>query len=167
MQGILPGRARLPNERGATLAEVIIAVMLAAALIGLVGTAFYQFYAASRWGLDHLTALSDLQQASLWLGRDANESQVFVPGAGSVYGTLRWPGSTVEYRYAYDAANTALVREHLVGGTVQSTQVVARRIATQGDVTFSYSGGMLTVSITATAGSVSHTAELQLHLRVD
>jgi hypothetical protein len=158
---------RLPSERGATLAEVLIAVFLAAALMGLIGTAFYQFYAASRWGLNHLTALSDLQQAGLWLARDANQSQTFAAGAGSVYGTLRWPGSTEEYRYSYDAADTALVREHLVGGSVQATHVVARHIAAQGDVAFSLSGDLLTVNITSTVGGVSPSTELQLQLRVD
>ena len=53
-------------------------------------------------------------------------------------------------------------------GVPQSTRRVARRIANQGDVTFSASGSLLTVSITATSagGTITESSSLKLSMRV-
>jgi len=143
-----------------------MAVSISAVVLTMLGTAVYQFYAISTFGQARLTALQDLQNAGLWLGRDAQEAAAFVPGAGTVYGTFRWSDSSVEFRYSYSAADTALVRQHLLGGVVQSTLEVARHIASQGDVTFSPSGNRVVVTLTAASGSVTATDSLTLTMRV-
>jgi hypothetical protein len=132
----------------------------------MLGTAVYQFYAVSTVGQARLTALQDLQNAGLWLGRDAQEAAAFVPGGGAVYGTFRWSDSSVEFRYSYNAGAQALVRQHLIGGVLQSTLEVARHIASQGDVVFSPSGNRVVVSLASTSGSVTVTDSLTLTLRV-
>lgn len=159
------GRRCWRDEAGATLVETLIALAISAAVVTMLGSAVYQFYAISYWGNDRLAVLHDLQNAGLWIGRDANEAASFTSGAGTVYGTLSWPDLSVQYRYSYDSGNTALLREHLVGGVPQSTVTVARHIAFQSDVSFAVSGSRLTVTITSTSDSVSASSTLTLTMR--
>ncbi len=156
------------NERGVTIPELMISLVISASVAGLIGTAVFQFFVVTSEGNDRLTVLQSLQNASVWLGRDSSEASVATGGTGNVYGTLTTGDPTVEYRYSYDAAEKTLVREHLISGVVQSTHVVARRIENQGDIVFSAIGNLITVSITATSdnGAVSETRTLDLAMRV-
>jgi prepilin-type N-terminal cleavage/methylation domain-containing protein len=164
------GRVQLliRNERGVTIPELMISLVIAASVAGLIGTAVYQFFVVTSNGNDRLTVLQSLQNASVWLGRDVSETQSFSIGTGNVYGTLTTGDPSVEYRYSYDATEKALVREHLVSGVVQSTRDVARRIENQGDIVFSVSGNLVSVSITSTSdnGAVSETRALDMAMRV-
>ncbi|HEX9893427.1 MAG TPA: prepilin-type N-terminal cleavage/methylation domain-containing protein [Gemmatimonadales bacterium] len=154
------------DERGFTIPEMLIATVLVASAAGLIATAIYEVFVVARSGNARLAALSDLETASLWIGRDASEAQSFAAGSGTVYGTLTTSTATIQYQYSYDSANTALVREVLVSGSPTSTLQIARRIAAQGNVAFSLSGSLLTVSITSTVGPTSETTTLKLGMRV-
>lgn len=155
-------------ERGATLPEMLIAIVLSTFAAGLIATAAYQFFIVTNDSNNRLAVLHDLENASTWLGRDASESQLFSPGSGAIYGTLETGNPSIKYRYSYDTGNTALVREDLVDEVVQSTIRIARWIANQGDVVFSVSGNLLTVSITATDadGLLSESATLKFSMKV-
>ena len=155
----------LREEKGASLVELLVAIAISVLVFSVLSTALVQFVLTTRWGNNQLQATSDIQVASIWLGRDALEAASFTPGAGTEYGTLSWADASQEYRYLYDSAETALVREHLDGGVLQSRTLIARQIQNQADVTFAYSGGLLTVNITATAGGESESASLELSLR--
>jgi len=152
-------------ERGTTMVELLVAMSISVLVFGIISTAMVQFFLVTRWGNDQLIITNDLQVASLWLGRDALESANFVPGAGAVYGTLNWADSTNQYRYSYDASDGSLVREHFENSILQSTLQVARHITNQGDVVFSTSSQLLTVSITSTSGDESETVDLSLAMR--
>lgn len=154
---------RVHSERGTTLVELLVAMSISVLVFGIISTSLVQFFLVTRWGNDQLLITNDLQVASLWLGRDALESASFTPGTGTVYGTLNWDDSTNQYRYSYDSGN--LVREHLVDSNLLSTLQVARHIKYQGDVVFSTSGQLLTVSITSTSGDESETVDLSLAMR--
>jgi hypothetical protein len=54
----------------------------------------------------------------------------------------------------------------LVSGNPTNTQQIARNIAAQGDVTFSLSGTLLTVTITSTSATLSESATLNASMRV-
>lgn len=161
-----PPATRQPGESGATLVELLLALAVSAVVMTMLGTAVYQFYSISSWGQARLAVLKDLQTAGLWLGRDAQEAAAFVPGAGTVYGTFQWSDSSFEYRYSYRAVDQALVREAIASSIVQSTLLVARHIASQGDVTFSPNGKRVEVTLTATSGSVTASNTLTLTMRV-
>lgn len=154
------------SERGFTLVEMLISMVLVAGSAALIATAIYQVFIVAKDGNARLTVLGDVQNASLWVGRDSSEAASWAAGSGTEYGTLTTGDPTVEYRYSYDAATTSLVREHLVSGSPVSTLSIARRIANQGDVSFSLSGSLLTFSITGTSGSTSESATLNLGMRV-
>lgn len=161
----LPGALR-HSERGASLVELLVAMAISTFVIGALGTSLYQFYAISTYSQARMTALQDVQNAGLWLGRDAQEAAAFVPGAGSVYGTFRWSDASVEFRYSYDSGDGALVREHILGGVVQSTLPIARHVASQGDVVFAPTGNRVVVTLTSTSGPVTVTDSVMLTMRV-
>jgi hypothetical protein len=144
---------------------LVVAVGITVLVLGFLATAVVQFFDVTRWGNDRLVIDSDFQTAALWLGRDAGEANAFNPGSGTTYGILRWPDGSNQYRYSYSAADTALVREHILGGSVLSNLQVAKHIAAQGDVTFTSSAGLLTVTLTATSGAVSQTVEFKFDMR--
>ena len=159
-------RSKSRGEEGASLVELLVAVAISTVVVTLVGMAVFQFYSISSHGQARMAVLHDLQNAGLWLGRDTNEAANFTAGAGSVYGTFDWSDSSVQFRYSYDAVDTALIREHLVSGVVQSAVTVARHIASQGDVTFAPTGQRVSVTITATAGTVAASNTIVLTMRV-
>ena len=156
---------RVHSERGTTMVELLVAMSISVLVFGIISTALVQFFLVTRWGNDQLIVTNDLQVASLWLGRDALESASFTPGAGVIYGTLNWADSTHQYRYSYNLSDGSLVREHFQDSILQSTLQVARHIANQGDVSFSISDELLTVSITSTSGDESEAVSLKLALR--
>jgi Tfp pilus assembly protein FimT len=155
----------LKDEQGASLVELLVAIAISVLVFSILSTALVQFILVTRWGNNQLQVTNDIQVASIWLGRDAVESASFTPGTGTEYGTLAWADSSHEYRYIYDIADTALIREHYDSGILQNTITVARRIQNQADVVFSISGELLSVSITATSGDESETANLDFALR--
>lgn len=161
-------RRLVTEDRGMTLTEMLVTLFLMSLLLGLLGTAFYQFFTATRWGNNTLTALHDLENAQVWLSRDARQAQSFTPGSSPVYGAFDCGDySTVEYRYSYDSGNTALVREKIVDGGVESTLTVARHIAQQSDVGFSVNGSLVTITLTSTSGAISGNTTLKINMRTD
>jgi Tfp pilus assembly protein PilV len=156
------------SERGVSLPEILVATVIAASVAGLLGTTVYQFFRATTDGRNHLAVQNSVRNASLWLGRDATEAQSFSPGSGTTYGTFITGEPSIKFRYSYDASEKALVRDYLVDDVVQTSQAVARNIENQGDVVFSVTGGLLTVTITTTSpdGSASEDLTLNLAMRV-
>lgn len=158
-------RDKIKNEKGASLVEMLVAMAISVMVFGVITTALVQFMLVTRWGNSQLQISSDIQIASLWLGRDALEASSFTPGADTVYGTLNWADSTHQFRYSYDPVDKALIREHLVSGVVQKTITVSRHIAVQTDVVFNLSGKLLTVSITSTSGDEVESVDINFALR--
>jgi len=153
------------GEKGTTVVELLVAMAISVIVFGVITTALVQFILVTRWGNSQLQISNDLQVASIWLGRDALESSSFTTGAGSEYGTLNWPDSSRQFRYSYDPVEGTLVRQFIEDGVVQTTLSVARHIPNQGDVVFSVSGKLLTVSITSTSGDETKNANLQFAMR--
>lgn len=163
-----PLRRLVTEDRGVTLTEMLVTTFLMSLLIGVLGTAFYQLFTTTRWGNDTLTALHDLENAEVWLSRDASEAQSFTPGSSPVYGTFDCGDySTVQYRYSYDSGDTALVREKIVDGGVESTLTVARHIAQESDVGFSVNGSLVTITLASTSDAISRNTTLEINMRTD
>lgn len=164
-QRLLKNTLKVRDDRGASLVELLVAIAISVLIFSVLSTALVQFVLTTRWGNSQLQVTNDIQVVSLWLGRDALEAASFTPGAGAEYGTLAWADASQQYRYLYNNAETSLIREHYDGGILQSTTTVSRQIQNQGDVTFSITGNLLSVSITSTTGGESETALLDLALR--
>jgi hypothetical protein len=151
------------GEAGITLVELLAGLGISIFVLAFVGTAVFQFYKVTGWGNDRMLLASSLQTAQLWLGRDAVQANSFTPGATPVYGTLSIPtsGSPIQIQYSYDSAAHTLVRTDASG-----SQVVARNIANESDVSFSLSGRQLDVSLTSTRGSLTDSSVFSFALRV-
>ncbi len=161
-------RRRKNGESGATLPELLIALVVSAAAMVLIGAAVYHLFVASSLGNARLTALHNLGNASLWLNRDTKQSTTFSPESAPIYGTFTTGDPSVQFRYTYDATDEALVRQRLIDGSVDQTVTVARGILDQEDVQFSTSGALVTVSLTARdpQGQVAESMLLQSAMRV-
>jgi len=153
------------GERGASLVELLIAIAIAVMVTSVLSTTLVQFMLTTRWGNHQLQITNDIQGASLWLGRDALEAASFTPGASPIYGTLNWADGSQQFRYSYQAADQELIREYYLDGALQSSTTVARHISNPTDVVFNLTGKLLSVSITATSGDESETANLKFALR--
>lgn len=153
------------GQAGFTLPEMLIAAFLVASAAGLIATAIYQVFIVSQGGNARLSELTDLENAALWIGRDATESVSWTPGAGRVYGVFDTSDPTISYRYGFIGAENALARQVLVSGTPQQTLSIARHIANQGDVVFNVSGSLVTVAITSTSGATSQSATFNVSMR--
>jgi type II secretory pathway pseudopilin PulG len=151
------------GEAGITLVELLAGLGISVFVLAFVGTAVFQFYKVTGWGNDRMLLAANLQTAQLWLGRDAVQANSFTPGTSPVYGTLSIPtgGSPIQIQYSYDTAAHTLVRTDASG-----SQIVARDIANESDVSFSPSGQQLDVSLTSTRGSLTDTSDLSFALRV-
>lgn len=159
-------RGLIVDERGVSLVELLVGLSIAAMLIGFIGTSVYQFFSVTRWGNARMAVSAQLQTATTWLGRDAAEAETFTAGSGATYGTFAWPSGDPAFRYRYDAAGESLLRDLIEGGSVQSTTTVARNIQAQSDVSFVPTGSTVSVTITATSGSISDSVDLTLAMRV-
>lgn len=153
------------NETGASLVELLITLAISLGIVFVITNSMVQFMLVSRWGNEQLLTSNSIQTATIWLGRDVTEAESFTPGTGTEYGTLNWEDSSQQFRYSYDSASQTLVREHLVNSIVQSTTTAARYISNQGDIGFSNTGNLLTVTIKATRGDLTDTAVLSLAMR--
>lgn len=155
-------------ERGATLPELLIALLVSTAALGLIGTAVYQLFVTSAIGNARLTALHNLQNAALWLNRDAQQAEGFTPGSDPVYGVFTTGDPSIQFRYSYDAMEAALLRELLIDGASDRTLQVARGVQDQGDIVFSAIGSLLTISITTgdLDGQVTESMQLRSAMRV-
>lgn len=161
---ILEGSLR--GESGATLVELIAALGIAVFVLAFVGTVVVQFFRLTTWGNDRMVLTSNLQTAQVWLGRDVVQASGFTAASSPVYGVFTLPassGPTHHVRYSFDSTSHTLVRTDI---EASQTQVVARDIANESDVSFSPSGRTLTVSLTASRGGQSDSLDLQLLMRV-
>jgi hypothetical protein len=156
------------SEQGATLPELLIAMVISASVIGLIGTALFQLFVASTTGNARLSALHNIQTAALWLNRDVQEAESFSAGAGPEYGTFATGDSSIQYRYSYHAGAEALVREVLIDGTPDLILRVARGIQEQGDVAFTENGGLVTITMTVTPedGGMTESGRIDVAMRV-
>ena len=155
------------DESGVSLVELIVALTISSIVLAVITTAIVQFYELTRWGNARLLLDNDFQTANLWLGRDAAEANTFSPGTGLEYGTFNWADGSNAYRYSYDPAQGALVREHLQGGSTVSTLRVARHVADQADISFSVSGQLVSVSLTLSEVDVTETRTLTFTMRAE
>ncbi|MGA9532050.1 MAG: hypothetical protein WBR18_04990 [Anaerolineales bacterium] len=159
-------RVHMADESGTSLVELLVGLSIAAMLIGFIGTSVYQFFSITRWGNARMAVSAQLQNATVWLGRDAAEAETFTAGSGTTYGTFAWPSGDPAFLYRYDPASQTVLRDLIEGGSVQSTTTVARQIQSQSDVSFTPAAGTVVVHIQATNGTISDYIDLTLAMRV-
>ncbi|MDY6911652.1 MAG: hypothetical protein SVM79_04765 [Chloroflexota bacterium] len=143
------------NERGFTLAEVLVTTAISMAIAGLLGTAIYQFFVVTNQGSDTMTAMHQIQNASHWLNIDGQMSN---SANGGSQLELTIPNSAT---VTYALSGTELRR------TVEGSQMtVARNISS---IDFSIDGRVITTTITAApeeGGGISEQGAFKVYLRL-
>lgn len=132
------------DQRGMTLVELLMAAGISAMLVGVLGSAIFQFMQVTERGNDQFRALHDLQNAGYWLTLDGKRAQTttLIEGAQPVESmTLNWTDGSESHTATYSLSATALQRNH--NGTIT---IVARHVSSVG---FSISQGVITTTVTS------------------
>ena len=159
----------MTRQAGFTLLELLIGLAIAGLIAGFLGTFVYETMRVTNSGNDHLLVTDDLRSAAAWLSQDGQMADFATSMAATSSLVLSWTdaysGANIGYRATYSVAGTELQRSYGVRGGTQVTTTVARHIASAQDVRFALGNGMLTATITSTAGTVSEGQQIQVGLR--
>jgi len=130
------------DQRGMTLVELLVASAIAAMLVGVLGSAIFQFMQATEQGNDQFRAMQDIRNAGHWIAWDGKGAQTtnLIEGTDPVESvTLSWTDGGRAHTSTYSLSGTDLRRDH--NGTVTT---VARHISSVG---FSISQGVITTTL--------------------
>lgn len=148
----------MKEQRGMALVELLVAIAIAGLIIGLPGTAIYQFFAVSESGSRTLTALHDVQNAASWFALDGQMATAANISSGL---KLTLPdNSTITYELEGSGPLYELRRS--AGG---SEIAIARNIS---DAIFTLDGRVITMTVTSSPVNrwgVSETRTYKIYLR--
>ncbi|MBI2852602.1 MAG: type II secretion system protein [Chloroflexi bacterium] len=148
----------MKSQRGMALVELLVAIAITGLIIGLPGTAIYQFFAVTESGSRTLTALHDVQNAASWFALDGQMATSANVSSGLEL-TLS-DNSTIEYELEGSGPLYELRRS--AGG---SEIVLARNVA---DAVFTLDGRVITMTITSSPVNrwgVTETRTYKVYLR--
>ncbi|MFP3975374.1 MAG: PulJ/GspJ family protein [Chloroflexota bacterium] len=164
------------NERGFTLLEVVLALIIGSMLLTVLVAAMPAVVRILPQVSNTLDLQNDIQISRQWLARDAHSSQTFELLSAPDYGAFEWsdytstPHTHYMVTYSYHTERESLVRRVERNGELQSTTDVASNVPNEQDIEFNYSSTQRTVSVDITvvrAGdeALSRNASFIFHLR--
>lgn len=168
--GNLPLRFIRKNEKGLTLVEMIISLAILSAIIVPISFAIRAFLFLPSQGVDEYDVMNQLRNAAQLIAIDARQADTFIQGSNPNYATLSWTdyidpaGPNYVVLYYFSPSDNRLVRQLTVTG-VPPVLVVLENVASYEDVSISLSGGLLTVSLTATVAGVRKTFSTSENLK--
>jgi len=166
------------KERGFTLLEVLLAVVLIGLMMPAIGAALVMFLTVPARESDELNAIHQVRVAADWITLDGMRAKEFEAGSDPVYGTFSWEDRTGEIIYYHEVEyrweDGKLIRQDSVKRwenndwiyDSESEIAIARNIGNYSDVEFvPYAGDAphLEVSINAAVGTQSK--ELTIYIR--
>ncbi len=107
MKAFITGKRRINGERGFTLPELMVSMVLCSFIMLGGGELFRQLLTASAHNTDTMTAVIQVQTAAHWFGQDAIQSQQVERGANETGGFpikltwSDWSNETTQVMYDY------------------------------------------------------------------
>jgi prepilin-type N-terminal cleavage/methylation domain-containing protein len=153
-----PPRVGNKNQKGFTLLELLLALLIGALITSGITAAIFQVVMGSARTNNHMIAVRQVQSAGYWVSRDAQMAQTVAPAESDQDGfplTLKWTDwdfTSNEIRYFIEGGE--LKRQVVIPQT--STTTVARFIVLDPVKTkCQFTAGTLTFTVTATVGPIS------------
>ena len=141
------------NERGFTLVELLVAMVVTSIVLGAFGSLFYHVLTMPIRQGDHLTAENELRFTLDLIQADGVQARSFTYSNAPYYGYFSWDyfdpglGGFVTYRVYYKYDGGMLIREQSLDS---SSAVIARHIVSASDVDFDYTAGETKIAVTIT-----------------
>lgn len=159
------------DQRGLTIIELLVVMILTGLITAAITTTFFQVFDMNTRTANHMSALSQVQQAGKLVSEDILQSQTVLAGDTTGFPlSLNWTeggmsGNSHEVIYTLENMPSGefkrLQREHKINSVLESITIVAEYI--DSDQTSFYpvgvlpAGGTLIFTITATVGEESET----------
>ena len=153
------------DQRGFTLAEILVVLALVSILTGGITAAIMQVLTINTRSSNHMIAVRQVQQAGKEVSKDALQAQpnkIDVDPPGGDFLVLNWTNwEGLENMVVYTIDDDKLKRSHTINGTAQATAppVVAEYIdPVETSCSWNNATKILTFTVTAVVGSGSYGA---------
>jgi prepilin-type N-terminal cleavage/methylation domain-containing protein len=104
------------DQRGLTIIELLVVIVLTGLITAAITTTFFQVFNMNIRTANHMSALSQVQQAGKLVSEDILEAQALDDSpAGGEFLVLGW-NSTVTHNVTYTLVDGELWREETIGG---------------------------------------------------
>jgi len=146
------------DERGLTIIELLVVIVLTAITTAAITTTFFQVFDMNTRTANHMSALSQVQQAGKIVSEDILEAQpdmIDDSPLGGEFFILGW-NSTPTREVAYTLEEGELWRSETIGEGVPETTRVAEYISSDPTETYcNWNGELFIFEVTATVGEES------------
>lgn len=153
------------NEKGFTVAELLIALFIGVLIMSATVFTFNQLFLFSGQTEDHIVAIRQVQNAGHWLSRDGMRAyQVNLENSGFPL-TFSWTewGEKKIVRVTYTLDNNILKRQEVIGDKLTTTEVA--RYITKAEAKLDKAKKLLTITITTKVGAISETRTYKIKPR--
>ena len=166
------------NQWGFTAIELVIALAITSIIGGGITMAIFQIFTGNIHTSNHMIAVKQVQNAGHWLGHDARMAQDVDIGEGAAENPVgtkfpltltwtEWDGTLNQVTYSLEnmtGGAKQLQRQHVTydddGSEIGNETYIAAKYLVPGssNTHLDYTDGGLTLTVTATLGTGSHTA---------
>jgi prepilin-type N-terminal cleavage/methylation domain-containing protein len=160
----------LKEQQGFTLLEILIAIVIAGVLLSGVTMTTAQIFSTNARDTARMTAVQQVQSSVHWLSRDVQMAQNLQPSGSTGFplqlSWVEWETNDV-YNITYRLDQGNFIRGYSVNGGPVEESIKAHNINADAGKTYcSYSGRVLTFSITASVPYRSTTVDETRKLEV-